>query len=601
MSHLLTSDGQLVRDLWPKGIGNLDGEHLSPASLQDWQKVPSTFSEICSWAQIARDPSCTERRRENILVYCNPPASSSPTIFPVAIRIQGILEACCLQPLGNWKGEPAAAHKACQTITLRSNGDDRPWAPIHLAIRHIRQLIQRQLRGDSLYEEPSKEPFGNLRLFHRVFVKRQDDNPIVQMPAVDDPNQFYPAVARQWALGDRLQIGRRAENGKCISSSHLSLSPGDFVDVGITFEIVRQREKNGAPTFKIHLGFSHILQLASVDNLKKQEISDQKRSRPADMEIDQPRAKVQKTLTGDSSRCFIPNCDIMTTRHLDHDDTGAPPAKKLNYYRESPSKTTSTESSARSMTVSPESTSASKTMSPESTTEENPVNAKDELSSSPHLTDFDDNIKRRVKICEDFTSKENLIYSVDHMLADLAWGPNMPFGNLSHVLCSTSVTEKKPVTFWIVGQSSSEYAEQMNIRVLPTTPGTGNKISGFLAQLSNSSISNDETGWGLLKIAAWQSKFINGAKAEATPFKAVFDARDGYKDKKLMHTLSLQDIKQRDVVLVEASIKRYSVERKTYSGWQKWRAYLELKAVSLIATAPQLAKDEKDGEVSISF
>ncbi|KAH7905486.1 hypothetical protein BJ138DRAFT_1228975 [Hygrophoropsis aurantiaca] len=272
MSYLLASDGRLVRDLWPKGIGNLDGAHLSPASLEDWQKVPSTYPEICSWAQVARDPTCTEKRRENIIVYCNPPPSDCPTLFPISVRIQGFLEACCLRPLGTWNGEPVTAQNASQTLTLRTNGDDRPWSPIHSAIRHIRQLVQRQLRGDSLYEEPAKENTAILRLFHRVFVKRTDDHTADPLPIADDPAQFYPAVAHQWSLADRVRIGRRAANGKTIACSHLGLSPGDFVDVGLTFEIVRHKQKDGPLAFKVHLGFSHVLQLASIDDLKKARI-----------------------------------------------------------------------------------------------------------------------------------------------------------------------------------------------------------------------------------------------------------------------------------------------------------------------------------------
>ncbi|KAH7905424.1 hypothetical protein BJ138DRAFT_978294, partial [Hygrophoropsis aurantiaca] len=69
------------------------------------------------------------------------------------------------------------------------------------------------------------------------------------------------------------------------------------------------------------------------------------------------------------------------------------------------------------------------------------------------------------------------------------------------------------------------------------------------------------------------------------PFAEVYDAREGYTDKDKMPTLSLRDIKQRDLVMVECSIKRYSPDRKRYTGWEKWRAYLNLKAVSLIANA----------------
>ncbi|KAH7904133.1 hypothetical protein BJ138DRAFT_1107083 [Hygrophoropsis aurantiaca] len=168
---LSDKEGCLVRDSWPKGIGSLDGENISLASLEDWQKVPATYSEICSWAQVARDPSSHERRRDNIIVYSNRPSSEELTLFPISIRIQGFLEGCCLQRLGNWRGDPSNVHKAVHSLVLRSNGDERTWAPIHSAIAHLRQLVQRQLTANNLYEEPLTDPSEDLRLFHRVFQK----------------------------------------------------------------------------------------------------------------------------------------------------------------------------------------------------------------------------------------------------------------------------------------------------------------------------------------------------------------------------------------------------------------------------------------------
>ncbi|KAH7905658.1 hypothetical protein BJ138DRAFT_1118278 [Hygrophoropsis aurantiaca] len=296
MSHLIGSDGRLVRDSWPKGIGHLDGEKISCASLQDWEKVPPTYYEICSWAQVALDPSAQERRRENILVYAKPPATEQHTLFPISIRVQGFLEACCLHRLGNWKGNPTNAQRAVHSVTLRSNGEERTWAPIHTAIRHIRQLVQRQLTANNLYEEPPLDTTDDLRLYHRVFQKRQRKDPATVLPVSEDPNQFYPAISQHWALADRIQIGRRMENGGKAACSPLTLSPGDFVDVGITFEIVKQKQRDGTWGFRVHLGFSHVLQLASSDYLKKQKISDKKRSRDDDMDVDRPTAKIQRTI-----------------------------------------------------------------------------------------------------------------------------------------------------------------------------------------------------------------------------------------------------------------------------------------------------------------
>ncbi|KAH7905425.1 hypothetical protein BJ138DRAFT_1017715, partial [Hygrophoropsis aurantiaca] len=218
--------------LWSNDIGKLGGEHVSPASLEDWEKVPPTYAEICTWAQIARDPTATERRRENIVIYCNPPATDTLTLFPISIRVQGYLDAFCLRTLGNWNG-------------YRSS-------PI----------------SQSFQKGTNFPVFVDL-LITCSCSQRASDSPVTTLSIADDPKQLYSSIAQQWCLTDRLLIGRRTDNGGRSACSHLMLSPGDFVDVGLTFDIVHQREKDGSQAFKIHLGFSHVLQIASAENLNK--------------------------------------------------------------------------------------------------------------------------------------------------------------------------------------------------------------------------------------------------------------------------------------------------------------------------------------------
>ncbi|KAH7905487.1 hypothetical protein BJ138DRAFT_1105943 [Hygrophoropsis aurantiaca] len=313
----------------------------------------------------------------------------------------------------------------------------------------------------------------------------------------------------------------------------------------------------------------------------------------------------------------------MTTRRANHDDPATPPSKRL---KENPSKALSADTSDDSNSSNAKdgrqndgATSSSKTLTRESPSDvtvspeppidsnsANEANSQDLLSSSPHLVAFDDNVKRRVKICETYSSVEKLIFSINRMPNNVSWGSNKPFKNLSDVLCGGATADKIPATFWIVGQatsvyymkSSTEYADQMSIRILPSTPGSGKKVSDLLTKLSSAPATTaDDSGWGVLRVSAWQSKFVNGAKAEPTPFESVFDARDGYGEKDSMPTLSLRDIKPRDVILVETYIKRYFTDRR-----EKWRAFLHLKAVSLIATAPELPEEKKEEESSpISF
>ncbi|KAH7907430.1 hypothetical protein BJ138DRAFT_1116696 [Hygrophoropsis aurantiaca] len=283
----------------------------------------------------------------------------------------------------------------------------------------------------------------------------------------------------------------------------------------------------------------------------------------------------------------------MTTRRANQED-GGPPSKRLRESSTKGSPSTVSSSPDNSDPVVPEANEAV-------------------LSVSPHVQGFDDVVKRRVKFCETFMSHERLIYSIDAIPSNIEWGQHKPFKNLSDTICAGSSLEKKPITVWIIGlttqvyhmKSPNEVADQASVRILPTILSSGRKMNDLLARVSSLSLTTESGSADVIKVTAWQSKFVDGVKAQdggtnnkhlfeqPTPFAEVYDAREGYADKEKMPKLALRDIKQRDLILVECSIKRYSPDRKRYSGWEKWKAYLEMKAVSLIASA-LIVPDEKE-------
>jgi hypothetical protein len=87
------------------------------------------------------------------------------------------------------------------------------------------------------------------------------DAPLVN---VDDPNGWLPKVANQWAVRDVLQIGRMLDNGHMAACSPMALNVGDFIDVGVSFEVAVTRSFNGQRRIHIHLVLSHVLQLMPV-------------------------------------------------------------------------------------------------------------------------------------------------------------------------------------------------------------------------------------------------------------------------------------------------------------------------------------------------
>lgn len=62
-------------------------------------------------------------------------------------------------------------------------------------------------------------------------------------------------------MSEKLQIGRLLDDGQTVQCSALALSEGDFVDVGVTFDVALARAPNGHRRVRIFLCMEHVLQL----------------------------------------------------------------------------------------------------------------------------------------------------------------------------------------------------------------------------------------------------------------------------------------------------------------------------------------------------
>ncbi|EGO30718.1 hypothetical protein SERLADRAFT_454995 [Serpula lacrymans var. lacrymans S7.9] len=82
-------------------------------------------------------------------------------LYPVKLRMQGVLSNFNLASLGTWNGIPLQASSACQTLTLTSGPFHDQWQPILSAICNICQLIHVSL-GENSYEEPPILSMHNL-------------------------------------------------------------------------------------------------------------------------------------------------------------------------------------------------------------------------------------------------------------------------------------------------------------------------------------------------------------------------------------------------------------------------------------------------------
>jgi len=78
-------------------------DNRSTQDLEHWQIVPFTFADICEWAYVAkRQVTVDYTRLYNVLYKC--PDGDPSAIYPVVLRLQGVLGRFELSPLGAWNG-----------------------------------------------------------------------------------------------------------------------------------------------------------------------------------------------------------------------------------------------------------------------------------------------------------------------------------------------------------------------------------------------------------------------------------------------------------------------------------------------------------------
>lgn len=94
----------MAYELWPKPIANEIRRLQGMEDLASWELFPSSLQEMVAWADVYKDEEKRDKSRNNILIYKNIPEEDKSLIFPVAIRMHGILEQFRIERFGNWTG-----------------------------------------------------------------------------------------------------------------------------------------------------------------------------------------------------------------------------------------------------------------------------------------------------------------------------------------------------------------------------------------------------------------------------------------------------------------------------------------------------------------
>lgn len=76
----------------------------------------------------------------------------------------------------------------------------------------------------------------------------------------DDPVDLAATVNDQWRVTEMLSLGRIVDNSP-VACPASAICKGDFVDVGVSFDVVVKRDRKGGKSVRAHLKLQHVLQL----------------------------------------------------------------------------------------------------------------------------------------------------------------------------------------------------------------------------------------------------------------------------------------------------------------------------------------------------
>ncbi|KAK7022627.1 hypothetical protein R3P38DRAFT_3196027 [Favolaschia claudopus] len=243
------------------------GEHI-PA----WRLVPYDIADFDEWAYVRHDNAAADPTRAKSLLYRE--LSSAPTFFPVKVRFQGFVASARLAALGNWAGAALEAKSARQEITLRcgdADEDEGVWESTMRAVDNIKDYIYCVLGA------PSKARAGVSHLDRTVFAQRRVFTKVRptnrQLPSAlregDDPHGYCERVAKDWKVTSRLSMGRLSpsmvDDNRTVVCDHTAFKTGDFVDVGVSVEIVTFGRFDEKPRVDVHFCLEHVLLLRPAD------------------------------------------------------------------------------------------------------------------------------------------------------------------------------------------------------------------------------------------------------------------------------------------------------------------------------------------------
>ncbi|KAG2148934.1 hypothetical protein DEU56DRAFT_729791, partial [Suillus clintonianus] len=191
--------------------------------LESWELFPADLQEMVNWADVYKDHEKKDLSRNHFLIYKHVEDSESSTIYPVAIRIHGILERFRIERFGNWSG--CSIHYCLLRRSRTTLGRDH-----HISESRL-----------SIYApNKSKEPV---------------------LTPDDDPEGKFQCLQESWDVMRPLHVADLCANGKKVPINSVLLTAGDFVEVGAELDFVLNKNKDAKTTLKCFLACTYIVRL----------------------------------------------------------------------------------------------------------------------------------------------------------------------------------------------------------------------------------------------------------------------------------------------------------------------------------------------------
>ncbi|KAI0686395.1 hypothetical protein C8T65DRAFT_747418 [Cerioporus squamosus] len=264
MAFVSVSRTVLARDLWPESTGRLAVDRDDATTLPPRRVVPLSADELFGWL-------CVDSGSGNSTSVWVHPDISEGKRFPLALRLQGIVETISVGPLGNWNGLPEGAPKAMQTLTLVGTHFRDAFEPQVRAVEDIKQVVL-HLLGRAGVEAAERRDVIVLkrRVFQKVTHTSRDTvgGGVVLTPA-EDPARRAARIQHMWRVERRVAASQPDGPGGALTRMDpLRIKPGDLVDVAVSVHAVTMRTRAGRRT-EVMFSPLHVVRLQTAARMKE--------------------------------------------------------------------------------------------------------------------------------------------------------------------------------------------------------------------------------------------------------------------------------------------------------------------------------------------